>query len=129
MLSVHGPTVNISSFKLMTTFNSLCKDVLKERNRNGDTPLILAIKNRSNVEVIQMFASAALGTSSVQRLFAQRDGTNNNPLHVALRLDPQVDPNVVRTIINIAPFTASQPDNRNKMPIRYVLRLFLSEGC
>lgn len=122
MISMKGPHINLSSLKLMMTYHSLCKDVLKERNRDGDPPLFLAIKSRASVEVIKMFASVDSSTSSLsKKLFSQRDGSNNNPLHVALRLTPRVDLEILRTIMNLAPFTACQPDNRNRMPIRYVM--------
>lgn len=126
IVGLNGTEINLSSLKLMMTYHNLCEEVLKERNKYGDPPLFIAIKSRAGIDVIKLFASVDIGISGSSQLFAQRDGSNNNILHVALRLRPQVDPQVLRAIITLAPFTASHPDSRNKMPIRSVQFYFTS---
>ena len=116
----NGTEINLSSLKLMMTYHNICEEVLKESNKYGDPPLFLAIKSRAGIGVIKLFASVDIGTSGSSQLFAQRDGSNNNILHVALRLRPQVDPQILRAIITLAPFAASEPDSSNIMPIRSV---------
>ena len=119
IICTQGPDINCSSLKHIMTYHSACREVLIERNKYSDPPLFVAIRSRAVVDVIRMFASTDEGTIGPTRLFAQRDGNSNNPLHVALRMTPAVDPAILRTIISLAPFTASTPDRTGKMPIRY----------
>lgn len=119
-----GADLNLTILKKIITCQSIRKDVLTRKNRVGDPPLFLAIKSRAKVEAIRAFASVEQGMSSNSHyLFAQRDSNNNNILHIALRLVPSLDLDVIHTILSLAPFTASTPDSKGIMPIRYVFSI------
>jgi ankyrin repeat protein len=95
-----------------------------ELDSEGDTPLLVAIKNGASASVIRSFGLLSDGSVS-SGLFIQRDSKNNNPLHVALIQQPYPNIDVVNTILDLAPFTASTPDGEGIMPIRRGTKLRL----
>ena len=111
VICAQGESLNLMTLKQILNSNHIYKDDLTRKNQNGDTPLLLAIKKRANVDAIRLFPS---------HLFAHRDSKNNNILHVALRMSPSANVDVIREIMTLAPFIASVPDFKGKMPIRCV---------
>ena len=95
-----------------------------ELDSEGDTPLLVAIKNGASASVIRSFGLLSDGSIS-SGLFIQRDSKNNNPLHVALIQRPYPNIDVVNTILDLAPFTASTPDGEGIMPIKRATKLRL----
>ncbi len=120
LICSRGPHMNLISLRKVIAYHSMSNTkLLTEKNNRGDPPLFLAIKSRAVVEAIEILSSTEKGSATSTRLFVQRDGNNNNPLHVALKMNPQVDLLTLQAILSLAPFTASTPDGRGKMPIKY----------
>jgi len=114
-----GSKINLHCLKLLLSNHIPNQDVATERNDNGDPPLSILIKCRAPAEAIKVFTSTSHSNSSLARLFVQHDQNNDNPLHVALKLTPVADVDVISLILSLAPFTASTQDGTGKMPIRY----------
>ena len=117
-----GKKANISCLKLLIEQHAALEHPATDRNNKGDPPLYVALKNDPTPELIRCFAESTNSKSS--HLFIQRDGENNNALHIALQAKY---PNLVliQTILEIAPFTAASPNSLGIMPIRDAVKLRL----
>eukprot|EP00587_Corethron_hystrix_P001456 CAMPEP_0113319642 /NCGR_PEP_ID=MMETSP0010_2-20120614/13761_1 /TAXON_ID=216773 ORGANISM="Corethron hystrix, Strain 308" /NCGR_SAMPLE_ID=MMETSP0010_2 /ASSEMBLY_ACC=CAM_ASM_000155 /LENGTH=1280 /DNA_ID=CAMNT_0000177249 /DNA_START=110 /DNA_END=3953 /DNA_ORIENTATION=+ /assembly_acc=CAM_ASM_000155 len=87
-------------------------------DKNGDSPLTNAIKSRVPHDFVKAFHDSQ---RNFVRIFLQPDGRGQLPLHLALQLQG-VDPRIVATIIEAAPFTASVPTTSGQMPIQLATR-------
>mmetsp|Transcript_1125 Transcript_1125/g.2036 ORF Transcript_1125/g.2036 Transcript_1125/m.2036 type:complete len:1002 (-) Transcript_1125:6842-9847(-) len=119
-----GNKMNKSCLELLLMQHQSLGEPPNYIDKNGDAPLYAAIKSGASHDIIRLFAETNYGKSS--HLFVQRDSDNNNALHVALQ--PKY-PNIklIRTILDIAPFTASSPDSQGVMPIKRAVQLRLDE--
>lgn len=114
-----GKDINIGILNIILSYQSAYRDMLTVENYNGDQPIFLAVKSKANVDVFNAIAASASRVMTGQSPFSQRDKQNNNILHVALQCQ-STDFDVIRLIISLAPFTASTPDSKGMMPMRYV---------
>uniref|UniRef100_A0A7S3Q7H5 Protein kinase domain-containing protein n=1 Tax=Chaetoceros debilis TaxID=122233 RepID=A0A7S3Q7H5_9STRA len=135
MLPIHvlvsmGKDINQECLKMMISGHQAERDFPTERDPHGDPPLFGVIKSGASHEVVRLFATSAAAdnNSTSSRFFIQRDGNNNNALHVALLQGDVPDVDVINTILDAAPFTASSPDCFGKMPIVRATKLRLDKG-
>jgi len=123
-----GPMINLTSLQHLLFYHHKWRDIPSDRDSSGDPPLHLAIKSRASHIVIQRFASFDPNLDTA-RLFIQRDGSNNNPLHIALALlHPPPGKELISVIMSVAPSTAGSPNNLGTMPIKFATKLKLSDG-
>jgi len=110
-----GKEANISCLKLLIEQHNALEHPATDRDNKGDSPLYVALKNDPTPDLIRCFAQSKNSKSS--HLFIQRDGQNNNALHIALQAKyPNLE--LIQTILEIAPFTAASPNSVGIMPIR-----------
>jgi len=113
--------VNLACSKLLIQQHLALEHPLTDRDNNGDSPLFIALKNDAPQEVILCFIDSK-GKSA--NLFIQRDSENNNALHIVLQAKyPNIE--LIKTILDIAPFTAASPNSVGTMPIRDAIKLRL----
>jgi serine/threonine protein kinase/ankyrin repeat protein len=124
MAASKGNKINKSCLELLLLQHQSLGEPPTQTDKNGDAPLYAAIKSGAPHDIIRLFAETKYGKSS--HLFVQRDSENNNALHVALQSKyPKIE--LIRTILDLAPFTASSPDSQGFMPIRKAVQLRLDE--
>ncbi len=132
MMPIHilvsmGKSINLECLRMMLQHHQVERDLPTERDRNGDPPLFGAIKSGASNEVIKLFAGADESSNS-SRFFIQRDRNNNNPLHAALLQGSYPNVDLLHTILDVAPFTASSPDSHGVMPIVRATQVRLEES-
>lgn len=120
MVASMGKHIPINSLKILLTGHETIGEAPLERNEEGDPPLFLALKRGATAEAIECFARSTHSS----RIFIQRDNENNNALHVALQ-SQYPDINLIRAIVEIAPFAASSPDSNGVMPLKIATQLRL----
>eukprot|EP00587_Corethron_hystrix_P001101 CAMPEP_0113297770 /NCGR_PEP_ID=MMETSP0010_2-20120614/492_1 /TAXON_ID=216773 ORGANISM="Corethron hystrix, Strain 308" /NCGR_SAMPLE_ID=MMETSP0010_2 /ASSEMBLY_ACC=CAM_ASM_000155 /LENGTH=934 /DNA_ID=CAMNT_0000150711 /DNA_START=211 /DNA_END=3012 /DNA_ORIENTATION=- /assembly_acc=CAM_ASM_000155 len=81
-------------------------------DKEGNSPIHLAIKARTSLDVIAAFHDA---DESFIRSFLQPDNIGNLPIHSALKKD--IDPQLIMLIINAAPFSGAVASCTSVMPI------------